>query len=1021
MKKQLLRSIYRKANSLRLFTIIGCLTILSVTTSAQTIWIRSGNSIASVDAAAPDIQLTSDMITGIQAGQTIVGMDFRPLNGQLYLLGYESATGNSRIYMLSLNSFMATIVGAPFTLDTGQTEFGFDFNPTVDRIRITTLEGNNYRVHPVTGALVATDGDLAYAIGDSNEGETPAIGSVAYTNSYIGATSTTLYTYDDNLDIINTQVPPNNGTQNTVGSTGLMDIGSGELDIYYNMQDGTNTAYFKQEMDMLGGVSQLFTINLSTGEAMLMGTIQSTLPVEDIAVQITVAPPVALIGQLVYGLTSNGYLVSFDSENTAVIRSHQSISGLAMGQVIAGLDCRPATGELYALGYNSTTGEAQLYTLNPSTGAATSVGTMATLAMGMTHISFDFNPTVDRIRVTSAEDHNYRLHPVTGAIAATDGTLAYNGTDVNSAANPMIVAGAYTNSYIASTSTQLIGYDAALNVITLQNPPNNGTLNTIGMSGITVNAADPSVDLDFYFNMETGMNEIYLAANTGSSLMDSLYLVNIITGDVTPTGKIGFGTAITDIAVQIIPNIPNMVSGEIIYGITSNNYLITFDSEAPEVVRNHMAISGIATGQVIAGLDVRPATGELYALGYNAMTGEAQLYTITPSTGVATSVAMADTLEMNLGNIGFDFNPTVDRIRVVSSTGMNYRLHPLTGQVAFIDTNLAYNTGDDNEGSTPSIGSAAYTNSFGGSNNTQLYVYDDALNILALQNPPNAGTLNTIGISGLTQSAMDVTSDLDIFYDHELHTNTAFLVLNTNTNDNLYTVNTTTGEATAIGMVGNGIAVRDIAVLNDSITTVSSTSSMIDTSACDMFVAPNDIEYTLSGTYMVVIPNEAGYDSLLTIMLTINTVDNTISMTGPATVTATETGGMYQWFNCDDNTEIEGETMQSYTATTNGNYGVMITSAEGCSAMSDCMEISVVGIEEEENLFQVYPNPSSGLFYIVASKATTSNELILSDSIGREIFRRQINTAQTILDLSDMENGIYLLEINNQVHRLVKQ
>ncbi len=154
-----------------------------------------------------------------------------------------------------------------------------------------------------------------------------------------------------------------------------------------------------------------------------------------------------------YGLTSNAYLISFDSDAPGTIRSHAAIIGITGGQTITGLDSRPLTGQLYAVGYNPANGESQLYTLNPATAVATAVNAApAVLATGMTQVSFDFNPTVDRIRVTSANGNNYRLHPLTGAIVATDVSLTYAAGDPNTGATPAIAAGAYTNSYIGSSA-----------------------------------------------------------------------------------------------------------------------------------------------------------------------------------------------------------------------------------------------------------------------------------------------------------------------------------------------------------------------------------------------------------------------------------------------------------------------------------------------------------------------------------------------------------------------------------------
>lgn len=949
----------------------------------------------------------------------IVGLDFRPATGQLYALGYNSTSGASRLYTVNLSSAIATPVGASdFMLDAGESFFGFDFNPTVDRIRLVTGTDNNYRLHPITGTIVATDGNIAYALTDVNSASNATVLAGAYTNSYIGSTSTSLFVYEATNSVFALQSPPNNGVLNTIGNMGPIapEIAPDavDMDIYFNPSTGMNTCYFTG----YNGINQtLYSINTTNGAPTAIGLMSSI--VSDFAVEIIFNPPSTISGSLIYGLTSNNYLISFDSQMPSTVRSHIPLSGVTVGQMIVGLDSRPATGQVFAMGYNSTTGETQLYTVNVSSGTCTSIAPAITLATGMTQISFDFNPTVDRIRVTSKENQNYRLHPVTGAIVATDLNLNYSASDPNAALDPSIGAGAYTNSYIGSTSTQLFNYDLDLNTITLQNPPNNGVLNTIGTSGISINVSDPSIDFDFYYNSANAMNENYAIANT-SSTFDNLYSVNISNGMFTSIGQVGYGIALIDITVQIVPNIPPLVSGQTIYGVTSNQYLITFDSENPSVVRTHIPITGITAGQLISGLDVRPATGELYAIGYEASTGLAQLYTINTTSGMATSIAPAIMLATNMSNLSFDFNPMVDRIRLVSSNGNNYRLHPTTGAIAATDINLAYSISDVNNGVTPKIGSGAYTNSFGGTNNTKLFVYDDSLNVVALQNPPNNGILNTIGNSGIVQSLTDRTSDIDIYYNHTTHTNTAFLISNSSTFDQLHTLNTTTGISNLVGLIGNGIALRDIAVMMDTITSITSSSSTDTTSACGIYTAPDNMVYTQSGNYTAIIDNAIGYDSLITIVLTVNNVDNSVTVLNDNSIVASESNATYQWIDCNTNTELAGETNQTFMPSINGSYAVVITATNGCIDTSACQTISSLSIKEQKIVdFTIAPNPTNGLFSI--NLLDNLNQSIrISDATGKIIFEREITGNTITLDLSTIQNGIYFVTVGNSVKQLIK-
>ncbi|RZK62050.1 MAG: DUF4394 domain-containing protein [Hymenobacter sp.] len=553
-----------------------------------------------------------------------------------------------------------------------------------------------------------------------------------------------------------------------------------------------------------------------------------------LAALLTGAAAAPAAAQTAYGLSANPLtgatsLVTFQLTAPGTFTATVPVTGLAAGQTLVGIDTRPATGQLFALGYNTTGTQAQLYILNITTGALTAVGTAQTVNVGtaLTRIGFDFNPTVDRIRVTGSNGGNFRLNPDTGGIAATDGTLAYAATDTNAGQTPGVGSSAYTNSYIGSTATTLYNIDDTANRLVTQNPPNAGTLNTVGGLGITL--SDPNLqgsDLDIYFNPTTSQNVAYLAVSTASlatfSITSQLYTVNLTTGATTSVGQIGTAgsSGISDIALAITRTVPVAITGQLAYALAGTN-LLTFDTALPGTIRTSVGITGVDATQTLVGLDVRPLNNSLYALGYNsaAATGVAntQLYSLNAVTGVATPVGAAIRLELGTGSIGFDFNPTVDRIRVVGANRNNYRLNPnlpSTSVLAATDGQLTYATGT----ATPSIGAAAYTNSFmgaGSTTTTVLYDYDEILNTLNTQDPPNNGTLNNVGGSGITVNTATPNVDLDI-YSTASGTNAAYMVANTGTslNTSFYSVSLVTGTATPVGTgtIGNGIAVRDIAI-----------------------------------------------------------------------------------------------------------------------------------------------------------------------------------------------------------------
>src|SRR5262249_32718158 len=141
--------------------------------------------------------------------------------GQLFALG-----SSGQLYTLSPLTAIATKVGSPVML-TGTT-YGVDFNPVPDRLRVVATNGQNLRLNPNDGTLAGTDTNIAFAMGDANQGKTPSITAVAYNNNFAGTPSTTLFGIDSGLDLLVTQgspggapVSPNTGQLFTVGPLGV--------------------------------------------------------------------------------------------------------------------------------------------------------------------------------------------------------------------------------------------------------------------------------------------------------------------------------------------------------------------------------------------------------------------------------------------------------------------------------------------------------------------------------------------------------------------------------------------------------------------------------------------------------------------------------------------------------------------------------------------------------------------------------------------------------------------------------
>ncbi|MBC7815844.1 MAG: DUF4394 domain-containing protein, partial [Planctomycetaceae bacterium] len=248
-------------------------------------------------------------------------------------------------------------------------------------------------------------------------------------------------------------------------------------------------------------------------------------------------------------------------------------------------------------------------------------------------------------------------------------------------------------------------------------------------------------------------------------------------------------------------------------GVTGANALIQFDTATPGTVTSSTAITGLVGGETIEGIDFRAATGQLFALSSGG-----RLYTIDPTTAVATQVGSDGAFTLSGAEFGIDFNPVPDRIRVVSDLDQNLRLNPNDGTLTLADGALAYAIGDANVGANPNIVAAAYTNSFVGATATTLYGIDSNLDILVTQAPPNAGTLNTVGALGI--NVTDVAG-----FDIQPSGNTAFATLTTNgTTSALYSINLATGAATLVGNIGAApTLVRGLAIVPAGTLQLSST------------------------------------------------------------------------------------------------------------------------------------------------------------------------------------------------------
>ena len=262
-------------------------TVLSMTTATAgetIIGLTTQNGIEVFNSDAPDISLDGGFVGGdLVAGEVLLGIDYRPASEDIYVFGNQD-----NVYTVDLDTFDATFIGKFAPPRLRGNSFGFDFNPAFmdgEFARIISNTDQNRVISGNTGQylLPAERTPVFYAAGDVNAGENPNIAGIAYTNNVPNSTSTLQYGIDATLGVLTT-VANNAGTLNTIGSLGIspltnelgLDI-SGDTGIAYaNLQNGPN--------------SQLFTIDLSSGAASILGTIASGDLIRDITVLPTAVP-----------------------------------------------------------------------------------------------------------------------------------------------------------------------------------------------------------------------------------------------------------------------------------------------------------------------------------------------------------------------------------------------------------------------------------------------------------------------------------------------------------------------------------------------------------------------------------------------------------------------------------------------------------------------------------------------------------------------------------------------------------
>ncbi|MBA3463611.1 MAG: DUF4394 domain-containing protein [Deltaproteobacteria bacterium] len=476
-----------------------------------------------------------------------------------------------------------------------------------------------------------------------------------------------------------------------------------------------------------------------------------------------------------YAVTSAGRLVHFAANAYGRLSWALDITGLGTEKII-GIDFRPVDGKLYAL-----TAQGSIYTLDPTTGVAARVSTLAAdpadttspfTALPGAELGVDFDPVTDRMRIVSSTGQNLRVDVDTGRVT-TD--AAINGTSTG------FTALAHNNNIAPACRTTLYAIDVATNRFLTQSP-NTGA--AVGVGGLGFDATATS-GFDVFTGADGKHTAVALLTVDG---VTGSYAIDLGSGKGTLqrfVGPLEPGETIVSFALPPLPASSPVTQREGDFFAVTATDVISFTRAAPEKLCSSKPIMGLDAGEIVVGADLRTSTGVLYALTRIGTAGK--LHRLDSTSGnVSPAIPISVPLQGTV--FGMDFHPT-GVLRIVSNTGQNLRVTDADTGVAMTDSPL---------NGAGTAAEAAYTDALPGAATGTLYILDATADRLRIQNPPNSGTLIDVGPLGV-----DITGPVS--FDIDGRNNIGTVVATVGSSSQLHTMDLATGALSpSLGTIAGG-------------------------------------------------------------------------------------------------------------------------------------------------------------------------------------------------------------------------
>jgi hypothetical protein len=154
--------------------------------------------------------------------------------------------------------------------------------------------------------------------------------------------------------------------------------------------------------------------------------------------------------------------------------------------------------------------------------------------------------------------------------------------------------------------------------------------------------------------------------------------------------------------------------------------------------------------------------------------------------------------------------------------------------------------------------------------------------------------------------------------------------------------------------------------------------------------------------------------------VTVNPNPSAPNITQSADSLISDLANGYQWYF--NSVLIAGATSQSYHPMQNGNYSVVITDANSCTASSTDYPwvLTEAGNHSSADGISIYPNPAREKLIVRSAEFGDNSEIIIYNFLGEKFLRTKPTSSQEqVIDVSGLPSGIYFLEVKNE-HRVAR-